>query len=80
MCSYPDTNIYPRLFFTLYFHFFDIFVILYCCCCFFFKQEFQKILFEYDKDGDGELSGQEMSKYIEDTLVGIFGTNYCLNL
>ncbi|XP_027058726.1 uncharacterized protein LOC113685414, partial [Pocillopora damicornis] len=30
--------------------------------------EFQKILFEYDKDGDGELSGQEMSKYIEDTL------------
>lgn len=21
MCSYPDTNIYPRLFFTLYFHF-----------------------------------------------------------
>lgn len=30
--------------------------------------EFKKILFEYDKDGDGELSGQEMSKYIEDTL------------
>ena len=42
MCSYPDTNIYPRLFFTLYFHFFDIFVILYCCCCFFLNRNFKK--------------------------------------
>ena len=79
MCSYPDTNIYPRLFFTLYFHFL-MFLLFYIVVVVFFKQEFQKILFEYDKDGDGELSGQEMSKYIEDTLVGIFGTNYCPNL
>lgn len=79
MCSYPDTNIYPRLFFTLYFHFL-MFLLFYIVVVVFFKQELQKILFEYDKDGDGELSGQEMSKYIEDTLVGIFGTNYCLNL
>ena len=79
MCSYPDTNIYPRLFFTLYFHFL-MFLLFYIVVVVFFKQEFQKILFEYDKDGDRELSGQEMSKYIEDTLVGIFGTNYCLNL
>lgn len=79
MCSYPDTNTYPRLFFTLYFHFL-MFLLFYIVVVVFFKQEFQKILFEYDKDGDGELSGQEMSKYIEDTLVGIFGTNYCLNL
>ena len=79
MCSYPDTNIYPRLFVTLYFHFL-MFLLFYIVVVVFFKQEFQKILFEYDKDGDGELSGQEMSKYIEDTLVGIFGTNYCLNL
>lgn len=79
MCSYPDTNIYPRLFFTIYFHFL-MFLLFYIVVVVFFKQELQKILFEYDKDGDGELSGQEMSKYIEDTLVGIFGTNYCLNL
>lgn len=79
MCSCPDTNIYPRLFFTLYFHFL-MFLLFYIVVVVFFKQELQKILFEYDKDGDGELSGQEMSKYIEDTLVGIFGTNYCLNL
>lgn len=57
-----------------------MFLLFYIVVVVFFKQEFQKILFEYDKDGDGELSGQEMSKYIEDTLVGIFGTNYCLNL
>ena len=57
-----------------------MFLLFYIVVVVFFKQEFQKILFEYDKDGDGELSGQEMSKYIEDTLVGVFGTNYCLNL
>lgn len=57
-----------------------MFLLFYIVVVVFFKQEFQKILFEYDKDGDGELSGQEMSKYIEDTLVGIFGTNYCPNL
>lgn len=57
-----------------------MFLLFYIVVVVFFKQEFQKILFEYDKDGDGELSGQEMSKYIEDTLVGIIGTNYCLNL
>lgn len=57
-----------------------MFFLFYIVVVVFFKQELQKILFEYDKDGDGELSGQEMSKYIEDTLVGIFGTNYCLNL
>lgn len=57
-----------------------MFLLFYIVVVVFFKQELQKILFEYDKDGDGELSGQEMSKYIEDTLVGIFGTNYCLNL
>ena len=57
-----------------------MFLLFYIVVVVFFKQEFQKILFEYDKNGDGELSGQEMSKYIEDTLVGIFGTNYCLNL
>lgn len=63
----------------LFFHFL-MFLLFYIVVVVFFKQELQKILFEYDKDGDGELSGQEMSKYIEDTLVGIFGTNYCLNL
>lgn len=57
-----------------------MFLLFYIVVVVFFKQELQKILVEYDKDGDGELSGQEMSKYIEDTLVGIFGTNYCLNL
>ena len=49
-----------------------MFLLFYIVVVVFFKQELQKILFEYDKDGDGELSGQEMSKYIEDTLVGIF--------
>lgn len=33
--------------------------------------EFEKILFEYDKNGDGELSTQEMSQYFQDAMASL---------
>ena len=32
-------------------------------------QEFEKILLQYDKNGDGELSVEEMAKYYQDVMV-----------
>lgn len=38
---------------------------------FIFNQEFEKILLQYDKNEDGELSAEEMAKYFQDAMVCI---------
>lgn len=42
MCSYPDTNIYPRLFFTLYFHFLMFLLFYIVVVVFFLNRNFKK--------------------------------------
>ena len=32
-------------------------------------QEIEEILSQYDKNGDGELSGDEIAKYFQDAMV-----------
>ena len=41
-------------------------------------QEFEKILLQYDKNEDGELSAEEMAKYFQDAMVcwHVFGFKF----